>query len=60
MCISAYLAAARVLGVKVRWRFALKSLDRVLYEACREDEDWRTWSPTVQGAGGSTRSGGAG
>ena len=38
MCITAYLAAARVLGDKSALDFALKSLDRVLYEACREDE----------------------
>jgi uncharacterized protein YyaL (SSP411 family) len=33
MCISAYLAAARVLGVPEARAFALKSLDRVLREA---------------------------
>jgi uncharacterized protein YyaL (SSP411 family) len=40
MCISAYLTAARVLGIPEAQAFALKSLDRVLREA---------WSGSAQG-----------
>jgi uncharacterized protein YyaL (SSP411 family) len=36
MCISAYLAAGRVLGDEAARAFAIKSLDRVLHDACRD------------------------
>ncbi len=42
LCVSAYLEAAKVLNLPDAWRFALKSLDRVLAEAWRQnstDED---------------------
>jgi uncharacterized protein len=39
MCVSAYLEAAKVLGLKEARRFALRSLDRVLAEAWRGHED---------------------
>jgi hypothetical protein len=38
MCVSAYLEAAKVLGLKDARRFALRSLDRVLSEAWRGHE----------------------
>ena len=41
MCVSAYLEAAKVLGLENARRFALRSLDRVLAEA---------WKPMVKGA----------
>jgi uncharacterized protein YyaL (SSP411 family) len=44
MCVSAYLEAARVLGLDDARRFALRSLDRVLAEA---------WRPLAGGAGES-------
>ena len=37
LCISAYLEAAKVLGLEDARRFALRSLDRVLSEAMRTD-----------------------
>ena len=37
LCISAYLEAAKVLGLEDARRFALRSLDRVLAEAMRTD-----------------------
>ncbi len=36
MCVSAYLEAAKVLGLEDARRFALKSLDRILAEAWRD------------------------
>jgi uncharacterized protein YyaL (SSP411 family) len=39
MCISAYLEAARVLGLEETRRFALRSLDRVLGEAWKESTE---------------------
>jgi uncharacterized protein YyaL (SSP411 family) len=36
MCISAYLAAGRVLGDEAARAFAIKSLDRILHDACRD------------------------
>jgi uncharacterized protein YyaL (SSP411 family) len=47
MCVSAYLEAARVLGLEEARHFALRSLDRILAEA---------WRPAVEEAGGSARS----
>ena len=44
MCVSAYLEAAKVLGLKDARRFALRSLDRVLAEA---------WKPQAGNAGES-------
>jgi uncharacterized protein YyaL (SSP411 family) len=44
MCVSAYLEAAKVLGLDGARRFALRSLDRVLAEA---------WRPLAGGAGES-------
>jgi uncharacterized protein YyaL (SSP411 family) len=41
MCVSAYLEAAKVLGLENARKFALRSLDRVLAEA---------WKPLVKGA----------
>jgi len=38
LCVSAYLEAAKVLNLQEARRFALRSLDRVLAEAWREDE----------------------
>jgi len=37
LCVSAYLEAARVLGLDAARQFALRSLDRVLSQAWRED-----------------------
>jgi uncharacterized protein YyaL (SSP411 family) len=54
MCVSAYLEAAKVLGLEEARRFALKSLDRVLAEAwtnAGNPHDDRQESP----AGGSAR-----
>ncbi|HYM77637.1 MAG TPA: thioredoxin domain-containing protein [Candidatus Dormibacteraeota bacterium] len=50
MCISAYLEAAKVLGLAEARGFALRSLDRVLSAA------WRHGSSTGQEAGKSARS----
>jgi hypothetical protein len=47
MCVSAYLEAARVLGLDDARRFALRSLDRVLAEA---------WKPAAGKAGEGARS----
>ncbi|HVI07671.1 MAG TPA: thioredoxin domain-containing protein [Candidatus Binatia bacterium] len=46
MCVSAYLEAAKVMGLEYARQFALKSLDRVLSEAWRHDRK--------AAAGGST------
>jgi uncharacterized protein YyaL (SSP411 family) len=46
MCVSAYLEAAKVLGIEEARRFALKSLDRILAEA---------WTASRAGSGDSTR-----
>jgi uncharacterized protein len=46
MCVSAYLEAAKVLGVEEARRFALKSLDRILAEA---------WTASGAGSRDSTR-----
>src|SRR5580698_8075789 len=47
MCVSAYLEAAKVLGLEDARRFALRSLDRVLAEA---------WKPHAAEAGEGARS----
>jgi uncharacterized protein len=44
MCVSAYLEAAKVLGLNDARRFALRSLDRILAEA---------WKPPVDAGGGA-------
>ncbi len=49
MCVSAYLEAAKVLGLDHARRFALRSLDRVLAEA------WRTESNQKERAGEGAR-----
>jgi uncharacterized protein YyaL (SSP411 family) len=48
MCVSAYLEAAKVLGLENARKFALRSLDRVLAEA---------WKPMVKGADEGARAG---
>jgi uncharacterized protein len=50
LCVSAYLEAAKVLGLTEARRFALRSLDRVL------SESWRQESTTGEDAGGGARS----
>jgi uncharacterized protein len=50
LCVSAYLEAAKVLGLEDARRFALKSLDRVLAEA------WSAGSGDKTKAGGGARS----
>jgi hypothetical protein len=50
LCVSAYLEAAKVLGLDDARRFALRSLDRVL------GAGWRGHLTTKQEAGGGTRS----
>jgi len=48
MCVSAYLEAAKVLGLENARKFALQSLDRILAEA---------WKPMVKGADEGARAG---
>jgi uncharacterized protein YyaL (SSP411 family) len=48
MCVSAYLEAAKVLGLEDARRFALKSLDRILAEA------WKTHTANAAEGGRST------
>ena len=50
MCVSAYLEAAKVLGLEDARRFALRSLDRVLAEA------WKAHSNTADEASAAPRS----
>jgi uncharacterized protein YyaL (SSP411 family) len=50
LCVSAYLEAARVLDLPDARRFALRSLDRILSKA------WKQQSPTGERAGASARS----
>jgi uncharacterized protein len=50
LCVSAYLEAAKVLGLEGARRFALKSLDRILAQA------WRTVPVHQNLAGGGARS----
>ena len=47
LCVSAYLEAAKVLGLEPAQRFALKSLDRVLSEA------WKVAAEKDQAGGGA-------
>src|SRR5450755_1387028 len=54
LCVSAYLEAAKVLGLTDARRFALRSLDRVLGEA------WRPASGNKENAGNFVRSTAAG
>jgi uncharacterized protein YyaL (SSP411 family) len=54
LCVSAYLEAAKVLGLTDARRFALRSLDRVLGEA------WRPASGNKENAGNIVRSTAAG
>jgi uncharacterized protein YyaL (SSP411 family) len=54
LCVSAYLEAAKVLGLTDARRFALRSLDRVLGEA------WRPASGNKENAGNSVHSTAAG
>ena len=55
MCISAYLEAARVLGIDLAREFALKSLDRVLEEAWDESVGLAHVVAYGEEAGSSTR-----
>src|SRR4029077_12098599 len=41
LCITAYLEAAKVLGLEDACRFALRSLDRILSEAMRTEGFWQ-------------------
>jgi len=50
LCVSAYLEAAKVLNLPEARRFALRSLDRILSKA------WKQQSRTGEEAGGSARS----
>jgi hypothetical protein len=50
LCVSAYLEAAKVLGLEGARRFALRSLDRILSEA------WKGHSAGPEEAGRTTRS----
>jgi len=49
LCVSAYLEAAKVLGLTDARRFALRSLDRVLAES------WKAGSGKTENAGGGAR-----
>jgi uncharacterized protein YyaL (SSP411 family) len=49
LCVSAYLEAAKVLGLTDARRFALRSLDRVLAES------WKTGPGKTENAGGGAR-----
>ncbi|MGH9671178.1 MAG: thioredoxin domain-containing protein, partial [Terriglobales bacterium] len=60
LCVSAYLEAARVLGLEDARRFALRSLDRILAEAWAPDHGLRhviAYSEDREGTGALARPG---